>query len=241
MQPLRKDITMALTGTLADMGVVDLLRFPHSTEKSGELIIAGMEEEARMYYDKGQIYHSICGDSTGMDAIIELLFFQEGEFEFRSDVTSSQQTVNTAIDELIPQALALKEKLAAQRKKSSPPMQPRDPGGGDLSESVRDSSSKYSYIKHVALYRRDGTDILKWDKDGADDAFNEIIGNVIALLDNHPRDGLHKIYMSHAHGTAVACLLNEDVILLMDSDASSSLGMLSLASTRITQTIIDSL
>jgi hypothetical protein len=241
VQPFRKDITMALTGTLADMGVIDLLKFPHSTEKSGELIIAGLEEEARMYYDKGQIYHSICGHSTGMDAIIELLFFQEGEFEFRSDVTSSQQTVNTAIDELIPQALALKEQLAAKRKKSSPPMQPRSPGGGDLSESIRDSSSKYSYIKHVALYRRNGSAILNWDKDGPDEAFNNIIDNVIALLDSHPRDGLHKIYMSHAHGTAVASVLNEDIILLLDSDTSSSLGMLSLASARITQTTLENM
>lgn len=232
---------MALTGTLADMGVIDLLKLPHSTEKSGELIIAGIEEEARMYYDKGQIYHSICGDSTGMDAIIELLFFQEGEFEFRSDVSSSQQTVNTAIDELIHQALAQKEQLAEKRTKSSLPIQPQGPVHSELSESVRDSSSRYSYIRHVALYRRDGTAILNWDKDGPDDVFNDIIGNVMALLDNHPRDGLHKIYMSHGHGTAVACLLNKDVILLMDSDASSSLGMLSLASTRITQAILDSL
>jgi hypothetical protein len=238
---VQKGITMALTGTLADIGVIDLLKFPYSTEKSGELIIAGMEEEARMYYDKGQIYHSVCGDSTGIDAIIELLFFQEGEFEFRSDVTSSQQTVNTAIDELIPRALALKEQLAEKRKKSSAPMQPRSPAGGDLSESVKDSSSRYSYVKHVALFRRDGTAILNWDKDGTDEAFNNIIGNVITLLDNHPRDGLHKIYMSHAHGTSVACLLNEDVILLMDADASSSLGMLSIASTKIIQSILDSL
>lgn len=232
---------MALTGTLADINVIDLLKFPHATEKSGELIIAGMEDEARTYYDKGQIYHSVCGDSIGMDAIIELLRFDEGEFEFRNDVTTNQQTVNTAIDELIPHALALKEKLGAQQTESNVPRHEEEPIRRDLAATVEKISLKHSYINHVALYRRDGTQMLTWDKDSADESFNAVVTDVIHLLDNHPREGLHKIYMSHAHGTTVACLLNADTILLMDSDVSSSLGMLSLASARITQSIVDSL
>ena len=52
---------MALKGTLADIGIIDLIQFPHAGRRTGELVVTADDHEGRLYYDKGSLVHACLG------------------------------------------------------------------------------------------------------------------------------------------------------------------------------------
>ncbi|MBN2526466.1 MAG: DUF4388 domain-containing protein [Deltaproteobacteria bacterium] len=228
---------MALTGTLSDLGLIDLVQVPSVAGKTGELIIAGQDNEARLYYRQGQLYHAVCGEKPGLEALVELMFFAEGEFEFRNGVAAEDESISGSLKDLLEKAQAEHRKRGA-----SPPQRSRlsvapENTISSLSAAISESAKRHQYIEHVALYSRSGKPLCKWDRERPDALFDAAILQVIALLENHPRDGLNKLYFTDTQGTIVATLINEKTILLMNADTVSSLGMISLASSKLVQTI----
>ena len=73
---------MALNGTLADLGIVDLIQFPHKGRRTGELVVTGAKDEARLYYIDGKLSHVGVGKLSGIEGLVEVVSWLEGEVEF---------------------------------------------------------------------------------------------------------------------------------------------------------------
>ena len=224
---------MALNGTLADLGVVDLVQFPASAKKTGELIIAGTEEEARLYYTDGALKHIVCGASTGEDVMTTLVGWSEGEFEFRQNVTSDMITVTTEVAELVSRAVSAFEAMAVKSHS------PQSPATGILRTAIEDTAEKLQFVLHVALYTTAGELVCVWDRDEGDPEMMNLIDEVRNLFDTHPRKGLNKIYLTDTKGTCIATLVDEAFILLISADDLASLGMVSLATAKLTTAVTD--
>jgi len=69
---------MALKGTLADLGIVDLIQFPHAGRKTGHLMITGPDGDARLFYENGALVHASLNDIHGMDALVRIVDWGEG-------------------------------------------------------------------------------------------------------------------------------------------------------------------
>ncbi|MBN2717040.1 MAG: hypothetical protein JXX14_14410 [Deltaproteobacteria bacterium] len=106
-----------------------------------------------------------------------------------------------------------------------------------LAMAVRD----HNYIAHAALYTADASPICKWDRETPDALFDAAIGQVTTMFRKHPREGLNRIYFSDMQGIIVATLVNKNTLLMMNAAAPSSLGMISLASSKVTQIIANAL
>ncbi|MBN2718591.1 MAG: DUF4388 domain-containing protein [Deltaproteobacteria bacterium] len=224
---------MALSGTLSDLGIVDLVQFPSSANKTGELIIAGVEDEARLYYVNGDLKHIICGNLTGESAMTALVGWSEGEFEFRQTVTSEVVSINIAVTELVDKALQEYEAKAARGHSIE------SPAANVLRKALENTADKLDFVTHVALYSVAGELICAWDRDEADPGLLQLIDEVRTLFDTHPRKGLNKIYLTDTSGTCAATIVNDSFIVLISADDLSSLGMVSLASTKMTAAVMD--
>ena len=224
---------MALNGTLSDLGVVDLVQFPASAKKTGELIIAGTEEEARLYYTDGALRHIVCGALIGEDAMSVLVGWSEGEFEFRQNVTSDMITVTTEVSELVSRAVSEFEKKAARAHSID------SPAANILLNALENTASKLQYVLHAALYTTAGELVCVWDRDESDPGMLHLIDEVRNLFDTHPRKGLNKIYLTDTKGTSIATLVDEAFILLISADDLASLGMVSLATAKLTTAVTE--
>ena len=107
---------MALKGTLKDMAIIDLVQFPHSGRKTGHLIISGTDGEARLSYEKGSLVHAALGDVSGMDALVRVVDWNEGAFEFLPDVEPEARSIDLDLHRAVMQALKMHDEL--KRKKS---------------------------------------------------------------------------------------------------------------------------
>jgi len=227
---------MALSGTLSDLGVVDLVQFPATANKTGELVVAGTEKEARLYYVNGRLTHVRCGDASGLEAMIALVGWSEGEFEFRQSVTTSEESVKVPATELVAQAInAAKERQLKQTENGSSSAEDR------LRRVIEETASKLDYVAHAVLYSSAGEMLCGWHRESEDPGLLKLIDEVRMLFDNHPREGLNRIYLTDTIGTCIASIINDSFILLLSADELASLGMVSLASNRMNVALLDAL
>jgi CheY-like chemotaxis protein len=82
----KKDLRASFSGSLADMGVVDLVQTLEMGKKSGALHLTSPAGSAVVYFRDGRVLDCEMGKLTGESAFYRLLNWQEGEFaiEFRS-------------------------------------------------------------------------------------------------------------------------------------------------------------
>ncbi len=106
---------MALLGSLMDIGIIDLLQFPHTGRKTGVLVVASPDDSARLHYLDGKLVHAITADVSGQDVLTEIVGWTEGEFEFRTNTAPSEEhTIHADLHRAIMQALKVAGALQAE-------------------------------------------------------------------------------------------------------------------------------
>ena len=108
---------MALKGTLSDLGIIDLVQFPHGGRKTGKLVIAANGGEGHLYYDTGALVHAELGDFEGMAALVRMVDWTEGTFEFVPDTQPSRKTIELDLHRAVMNALRLHDELKAEEDK----------------------------------------------------------------------------------------------------------------------------
>ncbi|MBN1656648.1 MAG: DUF4388 domain-containing protein [Deltaproteobacteria bacterium] len=100
---------MTLRGSLSDLGSVQLVQFPYNGRKTGELFISNRNAEARFYYHEGNLIHAATGKKTGIDVLIDVLGWTDGEFEFRTGVRPERRSIEQDLHQVLMMALVAKD------------------------------------------------------------------------------------------------------------------------------------
>ena len=250
---------MALSGTLSDLGIVDLIQFPGTGKKTGELIIAGIDDEARLFYEQGLLKHIACGPHEGMDALIDLVSWEEGEFEFRMGSTCEESTIKTDLHRALMVALktrderreearkkALAEQEQAQRMSEQntivPDVNSQPPADVDaarMQHILTEAVATFPYIEFASVYQRTGARICIWSRDNADiSAFNKIVTSISDVFNSHPRQELQKVYLTDNFGTCIGSAVGSSLLLFLAASEESSLGVVSIAASKIATAIM---
>ena len=102
-----------LRGSLADLAIVDLVQIPLGSRKTGELLIATEEQDARLYYVDGSLVHLVSGDVQGTPVLDLIIDWDDGEFEFRPDVLTEDSSFS---GDLTPKLVAAIEHSKTRRR-----------------------------------------------------------------------------------------------------------------------------
>ncbi len=76
-------------GSLADMGLVDLLQTIEFSGKSGRLELRKGDRRATLWFESGRIVHAEAGAIRGQEAVHHLLRWHEGYFDLRFEAATS--------------------------------------------------------------------------------------------------------------------------------------------------------
>ena len=77
-----------MRGSLEDLEMKSVLEFFRANCQTGELIVAGDEGLARIQLSQGKVTRAELGDESGIAALLKVLDWREGEFEFRRETVS---------------------------------------------------------------------------------------------------------------------------------------------------------
>lgn len=228
---------MALKGTLTDINAVDLIQFPHSGQKTGELVVAKNGAEAKLYYNQGKLVHAAMGSTTGMDVLVELVDWQLGEFEFRHNVATQQATIRMDLHRALMQALKQRDEKKLQMKNES----------GRANDSCADLNQYFeSYVKdtHGLQYAccLDPKGRLLAEARGQQTAVDTLHSQKVAKLllelkRVYPRDGLRRVMAEDKTGTLVLLCIDDGYLLILMAQRQISMGAVSISANNLASAV----
>jgi hypothetical protein len=95
----------AFSGNVSQFKVIDILRLLSSEGKTGVLHLQRGKEKGEICVDKGALYHAICKDGVGEEAIFALLTWADGNFNFSPNVTSEERTIEKETPVILEEAI----------------------------------------------------------------------------------------------------------------------------------------
>jgi hypothetical protein len=95
----------ALTGNLAQLKLIDVLRLLHLSGRTGQLELTTEDGKfGEIYLANGQITHALYEEWIGEEAVYGLFSWGEGQFVFHADDTTDEQTVSLGTTQLLEEA-----------------------------------------------------------------------------------------------------------------------------------------
>lgn len=92
---------MALTGDLKDIPLTNLVQMNAQSNLTGRLLVSQGTEQARVFFEQGEIVHAELGDESGKDAFYQLLTWESGTFAFDADIAPAIQTITMHWSDLL--------------------------------------------------------------------------------------------------------------------------------------------
>jgi DNA-binding response OmpR family regulator len=96
-----------LRGSLAQMGVLDLLQSLDMGRKTCSLTLANNGDNCKLFFTEGQINHALYGKLKGDEAVYKVLTWTEGNFEIDFKGASQEQTTTQSTQGLLLEGLRL--------------------------------------------------------------------------------------------------------------------------------------
>jgi hypothetical protein len=226
---------MALKGTLADLGIIDLVQIPHGGRKTGHLVISGSQGEAKLFYEDGSLVHASLGDISGMDALVRIVDWSEGEFEFIPDVEPEARSIDLDLHRAVMQALKIHDelKIEEETKRSQ-----TNSGQGENDETLAAMLSEFlnssDFALHASVLDSNGNVRASVDgPDGSPKGIEELQSNLYTLMQSHPRGGLNRILIDDNEGTVVLVRLGGERSLIVVASKDASLGAVTMSVGRL--------
>lgn len=98
-------MTEALTGNLAQLKLIDILRLLHVSNRTGQLELTSDDGKfGEIYLVNGQITHSLYEEWIGEEAVYGLFSWAEGTFRFHAEETTDEQTVSLDTKQILEEA-----------------------------------------------------------------------------------------------------------------------------------------
>jgi predicted regulator of Ras-like GTPase activity (Roadblock/LC7/MglB family) len=212
---------MALSGTLQDMGPIDLVQYPHAGRKTGELIVAGPNGEGRLYYKKGKPVHAAAGELQGMEALVEILDWSRGEFEFRLGIEAKKSTLDLDLHQTLMQALKLRD----ERQQESTPASSKE---AELNAALDSFLATTPSVLQAIVVAPDGSPIAEASREGDTADAEQLLRSLSELLASYPRTGLRRVLLEDAAGIVVLATLPSSRGLVLVSDDRAPLGAVAM-------------
>ena len=98
--------TTRFSGSLSDMGLVDLLQTIDISRKSGVLHLSSGDRRGAIFFEEGKLRHAELGNKTGESAVYRFLVWNEGHFdlEFR-EVRTDSPTISGSMQGLLMEGM----------------------------------------------------------------------------------------------------------------------------------------
>ena len=221
-----------LRGSLTDLAIVDLVQIPLGNRKTGELLIATEEQDARLYYVEGSLVHLVSGEVQGARVLDLIIGWNEGEFEFRPDVlTDGTSFEGDLTRKLLAAAGQLEEVKELERE------------AGEAADKVRrllhDFLSDNDFAIHACLMYGNGTmDVCGAERVDTPSWLESLRSQVLGVVESYPRKQLNRMLFEDEEGTlVVTCYPEDKSALLVAAKQGVTLGAVSISVDRLAKRI----
>jgi hypothetical protein len=226
---------MALKGTLKDMAIIDLVQFPHSGRKTGQLVISGTDGEARLAYQNGSLVHATLGEASGIDALVSVVGWLQGSFEFLPDVEPEVRSIEMDLHRAVMQALKMHDEL--KREEAERQAKETSKGGAgeeDLIARLSEFAGATDFALHVCVLDSNGKVRASVNgPEGVPERIDEIRTAVHSLVQTYPRSPIRRLLLEDDFGTVALVGFQGGDSLIVVANKEASIGSVSMSIGRL--------
>lgn len=235
---------MALRGTLIDIGIVDLVQLPNRGRKTGELIVVGTNDEARLYYEDGSLIHALMGNTEGLEVLVDVLDWEDGEFEFRLDIDADDKTIDMDLHRAVMQALKIRddrkeEEARIKRLEEEALARGNTAFDPKYTPILTEYTSSTPFAEYICVLNTDGEVIAESSKEEAidKDVISELQEKFYTFLSDYPRKGFDRLILTDANGVIVVSYLDSKEIVIVFSTQDTAMGAISRSVQKLVSTM----
>ncbi len=221
-----------LTGTLEDIGVVELIQFPNAARKTGELRISNGALSAQLYYDQGNLLHVMAGSEEGIDALIRVVDLATGKFEFHTDVKAPTRSLQTDLHRSIMIALKARDEARAKQAERHA-QESAHPQKDPVQETLNGFLGDTTFVTY-ACTMSEGGELLReaLRTPSAPPGVVDLRASFAFMIAAHPRPAPSRVIVNDALGIIVF-VKNKDTNAFVVADEGTQLGAVSMAATKL--------
>ena len=221
-----------LRGSLSDLAIVDLVQIPLGSRKTGELLIATEDKDARLYYVDGRLVHLASGDVQGARVLDLIVGWTEGEFEFRADVLTDEATFTGDLDKRLAAVVEGYNAVTRSVKTAAP-------GSEAVRRLLYDFLDANDFAIHACLLYGNGTmDVCGAERTDSPGWMEGLRSAVLDVVSKYPRKQLNRMLFEDEEGTlVVTCYPEDGSALLVAAKQGATLGAVSIAVDRLARKI----
>lgn len=130
-----------LQGSLELTNITDIIQVLHRNAKSGQLRLDNSPggDVAEVYFLRGDLVHAALNNMVGLEALIELVGWETGEFQFFPNVLSPTTSINLPVEHALMEAVRMcDERQNAKHSRRSNKMEQKARTSTDVLEDLLD-------------------------------------------------------------------------------------------------------
>lgn len=226
---------MALTGSLNEIGIIDLIQFPHQGRKTGRLSIKnGHNLEAHLFYKDGTLVHATNGKLNGIEAIVTIVDVEQADFVFESGVSSKEDTINMDVHHTILSALKIRDERKAEQERINAENERRKEQASikknvnqDLQDFLSLNVDRMPWINYLAILGEDATvvaEAVNARKIEDIQNFEPLKSAIINFLRAYPNGRVGKVVIDDGNGITMISVISQGHLLLLVGSQESIMG-----------------
>jgi len=199
------------------------------------MVITGPEGAAKIFYENGALVHASLKDVRGMEALVAIVGWSEGSFEFEPGHPPEARSIDLDLHRAVMQALKLHDELKMEEeKRRNEEAGGRGPGDEVLAAKLQEFLATNEYALHACVLSSEGK--LKASADGSMGALeriDQLREALHALVESYPREGLNRALLDDERGTVALVRLSDGGCLIVVAKKEASLGAVSVSIGRL--------
>lgn len=223
---------MSLSGSLRDIGIIDLIQFPHQGRKTGLLTVRSGEGAALLYYQQGNLIHAENESLSGVEALVPLVDWKEASFVFDGEVACEQASITSDLHHTLLQVLKLRD----ERKNRAPEAtDAREEAVHRLQVVLEQAFARYAWLHYAGVLGSDAEVVAEAAAapDFQVSSFEPHRKAVIQFLRAYPGGRVSKIIIDHEGGLAMATTLPDKRLLMVVGEAAAMMGVVTTATGKL--------
>jgi Domain of unknown function (DUF4388) len=237
-----------IQGTIESTGITSVLQIPSLSNASGKLAVTSGDDRGQVYYRNGKVVHAEMGDLVGSDAVIRMMRWDRGQFEFNDqDINGVPTTIDVDLQYIILEAIRIiDEENAKEGQKESAGDTDGDDEGllSRLGDSIREmmESSKVA-VDAVGVLNEEGRLALYFGSAGLKEQLEELSAASVEFVGRIMDVRGANAFVSAIFSDSVGCILVQAIrpglALIASTKVEASIGALKLQVNKISRAFSD--
>jgi hypothetical protein len=237
-----------IQGTIESTGITSVLQIPSLSNASGKLSVTCGSDMGVVYYRNGKVVHAQLGDLEGQDAVIRLMRWEQGQFEFNDqDINGVPTTIDVDLQYIILEAIRIidEEKAAeGQGETAAGPADEDDDLLTKLGQSIKEmmESSKVA-VDAVGVLDEEGKLALFFGSAGLKEQMAGLsaasVEFVPKIMEIRGANAFDSAIFNDSVGCILVQVIRPGLALIVTTKVEASIGALKLQVNKISRAFSD--